>query len=220
MCRSNRWRSLFFSLALSLILLAQIGVGCAPQAVPPERASGEPAEKMGLEEQAAAEATAIIERARATALVMQAQAEATAVMAQAATAQPDVSILDPGGAEGMTLVKGTPLPAVDEEEYRVEIHDVGFAAEGGFIMVRFHATRKAADDFWPGRLSITDEATGTVYNEVPVMPVVGVMIGRPRNFQQLGHIMFVNKPLGLAPGALVTVQLSQFKQEHVQVNEQ
>ena len=75
------------------------------------------------------------------------------------------------------------------------------------IIVRFKAPRKAADDIWPGRVSLTDEATGTVYNEVPAMPMVGPLIGRPSSRARSGYVMFINIPPGLPADTLVTVQL-------------
>ena len=94
---------------------------------------------------------------------------------------------------------------------------VSFGADGAYIYVQFKAHPQVADKFWPGVLSVVDEATGTVYNEVPVMPVIGPLIARPKQEGQLGYVMLVNAPPGLRSGSIVTVILADFRQEHVTV---
>lgn len=197
--------------------------GCAGAANAPVATSTVIGENLGLENQAAAEATVIIQRAKATALVLRAQAEATAVMEQisqrsASTPLPAETSL-PEQEVRPTIARAAPqtTTAVDESVFRLELLDVAYAADGTLIIVRFKATRKAADSLWPGRVSVTDERTGKVYENVPVMPVVGLLVGRPRTFGPVGYIMFTNTEPGLPPGSLVTVQLDQFRQEHVVV---
>jgi len=164
---------------------------------------------------------------------MKAQAQATALVEQALLVQGEATPV-PGernedAAEEPEPEESTPAPklpavptmqptATDSGAYQVELVNIGYAAEGNLIIVQFKATRKAVNDFWPGRLSVTDEATGTVYNEVPSMPVVGPLIGRPANPGQLGYVMFANTPPGLPPGSLVTVKLGKFEQKHVPVS--
>jgi len=99
----------------------------------------------------------------------------------------------------------------------VELLRVSFGADGAYIYVQFKAHPQVADKFWPGVLSVVDEATGTVYNEVPVMPVIGPLIARPKQEGQLGYVMLVNAPPGLRSGSIVTVILGDFRQEHVTV---
>jgi hypothetical protein len=89
--------------------------------------------------------------------------------------------------------------------------------EGGLIMVRFKAPPKIAEQWWQGRVSVIDEATGKVYNEIPVTPLIGPLIGRPKIAGQSGYVMLVNAPLSLQPGSTVTVVLGNFQQEHVTV---
>jgi hypothetical protein len=207
-------RRVMISILLLVLLLAG---GCSSPAAPPPPNSTAVATE-GVEAQAAREATVIVARARATAMVLKAQAEATSL------AQPDSPTpeADPAGAVATAVLGTSTAPRQtptkpNEEEYRIELLDVGYAGEGGFIIVRFHATRKAADDLWPGRLSVTDEATGAIYAEVPLMPVVGLLVGRPRSFDQIGYVMFTNSPPGLPPGSLVTIKLGKLTQEHVRV---
>lgn len=183
---------------------------------------------------AAAEATAIVQRARATALVLQARAQATALIRQAeSTATPQ-----PGATRSLPAAGLTPapplastelepsLPATSQGEVMtvpvtstttVEVLGVSLAAESGYIMVQFRAPPRVAQEWWQGRVSVVDEATGTVYNEIPVIPKVGPLIGRPVEEGQLGYVMLVNAPVPLGPGGLVTVVLGAYTFEHLPV---
>ena len=64
---------------------------------------------------------------------------------------------------------------------------------------------------------VVDEATGAIYNEIPVLPVVGPLFGRPNDEDQIGYVMLVNAPSELRSGAIVTVVLGDFTQRHVTV---
>jgi hypothetical protein len=66
-------------------------------------------------------------------------------------------------------------------------------------------------------LSITDESSGEVYAEVPVLPIIGPLIARPREYGQPGYFMLVNAPVFLQPGSLVTVKMVDFVFEHITV---
>jgi hypothetical protein len=99
----------------------------------------------------------------------------------------------------------------------VELLGVGFAADGDFIMVSFRALPEVARNWQSGMVYLVDEATGAVYNEIPVMPIVGPLFGRPVQRGQEGYVMFVNAARGLKPGSVVTVVLGEFKQEHITV---
>jgi hypothetical protein len=176
---------------------------------------------------AAVEATLIVQRAQATALMLQAQAMATAMVERASTAAipPSPSSTSLVAAQVSSAVRETPVtpstPAVSTpeatDENPVEVVAVGFAAEGGFIEVKFHAPPEVAERWWQGSIAVIDEGTGTTYNEVPVMPRIGPLIGRPKREGQLGYAMLVNVPPGLRPGALVTVVLGDYRFEHVSV---
>jgi hypothetical protein len=99
----------------------------------------------------------------------------------------------------------------------VELLGVGFAAEGGFIIVNFKAPPSITQTWWQGSVEVIDEASGTVYNEIPVLPVIGPLIGRPVEAGQLGYVMLTHNPPRLRPGVLVTVILGEYKFEHVKV---
>jgi hypothetical protein len=180
----------------------------------------------GLLDQAAAEATAIVGQAQATALVLQAHAQATAVMAQVQTFNQGAT---PTPARSAALraedqIAATP-EAVDREENEpkptplqtVEVLSVGFAGEGGMIHVQFLAPPAVTTKWWQGSVVVTDEATGAIYNEIPVMPKIGPLIGRPKRDGQIGYVMLVNAPPGLRSGAMVTVALGNYTFEHILV---
>jgi hypothetical protein len=188
--------------------------------------------KLDLVEQAAAEATAILQQARATALVLQAQTQATQLIGQAGEAPATAAA--PAATEGRVLaVQATPndpeappaaTPTANNPEARppgtentVELLGVGFAAEGGFIIVNFKAPPSVVQDWWQGQVSVTDEASGTVYNEIPVLPVIGPLIGRPVEAGQIGYVMLTHNPPKLRVGSLVTVVLGEYKFEHVKI---
>jgi hypothetical protein len=168
---------------------------------------------------AAAEATAIIERAQATALVLEARAAATALVAQTGAAGITRAPVAPNRASPAAPAaqnRATPAPTGEMTTTgTIEIVRVGFAAEGGFIDVQFIAPPEVAEKWWQGSVYVIDEATGTKYEEIPVMPTLGALIGKPQRAGQAGYVMLVNAPVPLRPGAMVTVVLGDFKQEHV-----
>jgi hypothetical protein len=188
--------------------------------------------ELDMRDKAAAEATAIIQQAEATAMVLQARAMATAMIEKAGavpatpvpakaepTSAPPTLLAQPAGASSAGAAaspqatrKPTSTPAQADQ---VEVLGVGFGADGGLIMVRFKAPPKTAEQWWQGRVSVVDEATGAVYNEIPVTPLIGPLIGRPKIAGQSGYVMLVNTPPGIQPGSTVTVKLGNFQQEHV-----
>lgn len=174
--------------------------------------------------QAEAQATAIIEQAQATALVLQAQTQATQVMAealnpgQASKPEPTRSISLPTAAAENTAEDPTPTLSVGEQPVQeIKIMSVGFAGEGGLIIVRFLAPPEEAEKWWQGSVVVIDEANGSEYNEIPVMPRIGPLIGRPKRDGQSGYVMLINTPPGLQSGAMVTVTLGKYRFEHIPV---
>lgn len=201
---------------VALFCLSWVIAACG-QAAPPGEQTGE----ADLLESAAAEATAIIQQARATALVLQAQAQATALVSQAGTAaatpSPATPDLNPTPAPSTPDRAATPAGAPTPGPATVQVLGVSFAAEGAMIMVRFLASPDEAEKWWPGNVSVEDEVSGTIYNEIPVMPIIGPLIARPKVEGQQGYVMLVNPPPGLRTGALVTVVLGTYCFEHVPV---
>lgn len=186
------------------------------------------ASQPAIVDQAAAEATVIIQRAEATAMVLQAQAQATALIQNA-----NVTVSTPGqiissptpyfiqvpatpqGAS-VTLQAATPATQVVEAS-KVELLGVSLGTESGLILVQFKAPPAVARRWQQGDVNVIDEATGAVYNEIPVMPIIGPLFARPKQAGQLGYVMFVNQPVPLQSGAKVTVKLGEYIFEHVPV---
>jgi hypothetical protein len=99
----------------------------------------------------------------------------------------------------------------------VELTGVSFGVDGDFISVQFRAQPQIARQWMQGNVYLVDEATGFKYNEIPVLPLIGPLIAHPREEGQPGYVMLVNPGRSLESGALVTVVLGDFKQEHVPV---
>jgi hypothetical protein len=220
----NIARGIFATIALGLWLMSC----AAPEKLTPPAAPT----ALDLIGQAEAEATAILQQARATALVLQAQTQATQLIGQAneALATPE----PPAATQGLVMtVQPTPgrvnVPAEatptansapqgpEAAKNTVELLGVGFAAEGGFIIVNFRAPPSIVQLWWQGSVSVTNEASGTVYNEIPVLPVIGPLIGRPVEAGQIGYVMLTHNPPNLRIGSLVTVALGEYKFEHVKI---
>jgi len=223
-----------------VVLLLTVSVGAWLAGCSPTTAATSTPEGQALVEKAALEATAIVERAEATAIVLRAQSTAAALIqgvsgptstpappapTSAPTTTPSAVLASRVPTFPVPIGAASPLPAPVETVTTtgepvaagVELLGVSFGADGAYIYVQFKADPKVAEKFWPGVLSVVDEATGAVYNEVPVMPVIGPLIARPKQEGQLGYVMLVNAPPGLRSGSIVTVVLGDFRQEHVTV---
>ena len=218
--RANRKRAGF---ALGLTLLCLALAACRSQS---QAGGTSTARQPNLLEQAAAEATAIVQRAEATAMMLEAQAKATALMAQAEIASftptPAPTRVAQGVSQDQPTATPTPKPTQEgsqptPQEQTVKVLRVSLGAEGGMIHIQFQAPPGVAAQWWQGSVSVTDEATGVVYNEIPVMPKIGPLIGRPRRLGQLGYVMLMHTPLGLKPGSKVTVALGKYEFEHLTV---
>jgi hypothetical protein len=211
------------SCRVTLLVLCGLIAACGGNSGP----VAEPAPTLDLVDSAAAEATALVQQARATAIVLEARAQATALVEQAllgggtpvaATSEPAIQASPaPAGeqAEATPIVQAR--ASAEVEEILVQVTSVGFAAEGGMIVVRFLAPPEEAAMWWQGSFSVTDEVSGEVYDEVPVMPKIGPLIGRPKQAGQAGYVMLMNVPPYLHAGALVTVVLGIHEFEHVPV---
>jgi hypothetical protein len=170
----------------------------------------------------------MIERAQATAMLLQAQGTATALVQgdrapeQSPTPRPVLpqTPTPPRPAEATGAAPPAPTPAAEitatgpAAPAVVELVRVEIGRESGLISVQFKAPPKVAQKWWQGSVSVTDEGTGAVYNEIPVLPIIGPLISRPARVGQLGYVMLSNAPTPLAPGAVVTVVLGNYKFEH------
>jgi hypothetical protein len=219
--KTARGRGLLSPALSMLAVIAVLSAGCAPSGVTPPGAS--------LGEKAGAEATAIIESAQATAMVLRAQGTAAALVEGARVpelapsalplpAQTATPPLRPAEATGAAAATPSPAASIPVSETGapavVKVTRVEIGRESGLIMVQFTAPPKVVAKWWQGSVSVTDEATGAVYNEVPVLPIVGPLIGRPVRAGQLGYVMLSNLPTPLKPGSVVTVILGEYKFEH------
>jgi hypothetical protein len=217
------WRSLGTLLGLCGLLAACGGSGAPVTQFTPT---------LDVVQSAAAQATALVQQAQATALVLEARAQATALVEQARLAggTPTSAVVNPPVYASPTPASGeatAPLVQVDAEPEPavaatpeptpVEVLSVGFAGEGGMIMIRFRASPDEAEKWWQGSVAVTDEGNDATYDEIPVMPKIGPLIGRPKIEGQAGYVMLVNAPPYLRSGALVTVILGRHEFEHVPV---
>jgi hypothetical protein len=188
------------------------------------RQAGQP-DAVDLLGTAAAEATQIIQQARATALVMEAQRQATALVGSVGqtavpSTMPGATAILPVPSQEVGTTQTTEEQAASSPTPRgatVELISVGIGAEGLFVQVYFIAPPAIAGGWYQGNVSVTEEASGTVYNEIPVLPVVGPLFGKPVEDGQVGYVMLVNAPVPLQPGAQVTVKLGDYIFEHIQV---
>lgn len=174
---------------------------------------------------AAAEATRIVQSARATAIIRQAQTEAAALaqpapadpLPAAATAPTSTPAAGKTASPSATVAPSGPQLPAPSPTASIRLVRVGFAANGEYIHVEYFAPPVLIAQWRQGLFSVIDETTGEVYNEVPVMPIVGPMIGRPVKPEQMAYVMLVNRVPRLAAGAKVTVVLDKFRFEHIVV---
>lgn len=213
----------------SVVLLAGLA-GCRPAPQPTPAPTPEPTSTLSLTDKAAAEATAIVQRAQATALVLRANATAAALtqLQPAETSAAPAATRAPQPSPAVTAAAvSTAVQAEETAEEQAEVEEaagavvvvgVGFAADTGFIAVTFKAPKKISDTWSQGTVYVVDEATGDVYDDIPMMPILGPLLARPPRADQLGYVMFQNAGgRGIHSGDLVTVVLGDFKQEHVKV---
>ena len=106
--------------------------------------------------------------------------------------------------------------ATSAELARVRLVSVEIGADGHYIAVHFKAPPRLARTWQPGMLSVVDERTRRVYDDVPNVPVLGPLLGKPKVEGQTGYVMLLNSP-PLAVGDKVTVVLGSFKKAHVHI---
>jgi hypothetical protein len=222
----------YWLIPLVLIFASAWLVGCSPTV--PTGASS-PAASTGPNpvEKAAAQATAMIQSAEATAMVLQAQAKATTLVQSAGVAQatplptpmplatllPSVSQATSTALPSLAPVAELTTPEEADTD-AVQLVRVEVGNESGLILVQFKAPPALARKWQQGSVYVVDEATSALYNEIPVLPIVGPLFARPKAAGQIGHVMFTNATpgaSGLHRGSVVTVVLGAFKQEHVTV---
>jgi hypothetical protein len=223
---SLAWKAAFLfkctCLAVTLSFLAGCAARQAPQAPTP-----------GLVEQAALEATAILERAKATALVRSARASAEALVQPPSaagealpalpTARPTAftspASTSPGTPTAVADALPTNLPDSPTAAEQVRILSVGFAAEGAYLHIQYQAPVEIAKRWTQGNVYAIAEESGAIFNEIPVMPVIGALFSKPIRHDQPGYIMLVNANQSLKPGMLVTIVLGSYQFEHIPIGD-
>jgi hypothetical protein len=175
---------------------------------------------------AATEATAIVRQAWATALLR--EAVVTGTPRPGATGSlPGAGLTPPPTVVSSQRTPGFPAAAASSAPGAVEtvpvasstpeVLGVTLAIEDKYITILFDAPPKVAQEWGQGRVSVVDEATGTVYSEIPIIPNAGPLIAVPLEDWQVGHVALVNAPIPLSTGALVTVVLGEYRFEHLTI---
>jgi hypothetical protein len=196
--------------ALFLVGLGWLAAACGQTGSPADDPVAAAADA-SLRGGAVAEATAIAQYIQSTAAVEQAVALATAM------AGDEGQTVTAGVAPAATLLppQQTVEPVPTRDPPARQVLSVGLAADGDLIVVSLVVPPDEAETWGAGEVSVVDEASGAVYGQVPLMPGVGPLIGRPRLEGQMGYIVLANSPPGLQPGALVTVVLGNRRFEHI-----
>jgi hypothetical protein len=96
-----------------------------------------------------------------------------------------------------------------------ELLGVRFAAEGVYVMVEYKSPRELAENWREGSIYFIDEKTGTAYWDIPEVPVLGLLLGKPQEDGQKGYAMFKNISAGIKLDSIVTVVLGNYKREHI-----
>ena len=97
---------------------------------------------------------------------------------------------------------------------RVKFLGAGYAAEKAYIMVQYTAPPSVVSGWFAGKVYVVDEANGTVYKDVPVVPVVGPLFSRPQEEGQIASVMLYNYGYQINTGSVVTVVWGNCKREH------
>jgi hypothetical protein len=161
---------------------------------------------------AAGTATVLIRNAESTVMVLQAQAMATALVETLNAPQPG----DTRQKNNATDVPGiSATPTSQQTPAGVTVVAVTTAADGAYIMVEFRAPAKLVRGWNQGQISVVDEKTGNTYTVIPAVGDTAPLISRPQSDNQLDYVMLENAPNPLQKGAMVTVILDGFKQEHL-----
>ena len=115
-------------------------------------------------------------------------------------------------------IEDIPSVTAEPDPLGVELLGVSLGAGASFISVAYKAPPSAVETWTQsGSVYVIDEASGTGYGVVPVMPSVGPLFGKPQEAGQIAYVMLDNPGFGVRPGSLVTVVLGSYKREHVKV---
>jgi len=194
----------------SLVLLAMLVAGISAC----QSAGTSPGAKN--DDSAAGTATALAQNAQSTILVQKAQAMATAFVETLNAPQAASPTLEsPTPVANGNASAATPTDTPQTTPGGVEIVAVTTAADGAYIMVQFRAPARLVRSWIQGNVFVIDESTGIRYAEIPSVGTIGPLISRPKSDGQLGYVMLTNAPTPLQAGAIVTVILGKYEQEHL-----
>jgi hypothetical protein len=108
-----------------------------------------------------------------------------------------------------------PIVSTEPDPDGIKFDGIGFGADGAYIMVGFQVPIEKIQLVQPGFVIVIDETSEIVYKDVPVMPVVGPLIGRPTHENQGGYIMLLNYNGGIKSGSVVSVVIGNYKRVHI-----
>jgi hypothetical protein len=106
---------------------------------------------------------------------------------------------------------------VEPDPDGARLDSVSFASDGDLIMISYRAPSKIVQNWRQGSIYIIDEKTEKVYDDIPVMPVIGPLFGKVQHDGQPGYVMLNNIHTGIKSGSSVTVVLGNYKRVHVTV---
>ncbi len=107
-----------------------------------------------------------------------------------------------------------PVVTVEPDPDGVTLQGVGFAADGGYIMVSYSGPVTIIHTFRQDDVYVYDETTRGVYKDIPVVPILGPLQGKPVNDDQMAYTMLKNYYGGIKSGSVVSVVLGKYKREH------
>jgi hypothetical protein len=127
------------------------------------------------------------------------------------------SIVEPQPAAHQ--ISAPPKKSVKSKKWSesAELLGVELGVDGRLIAVKFRMDSREARRLQQGSVYVVDENTQRAYRQVTVMPKLGPLISRPVRPGQTGYAILTNVPEPLRAGAIVTVVLGKYKQEHVLV---
>jgi hypothetical protein len=110
-----------------------------------------------------------------------------------------------------------PLATAEPDPDGATLLGVGMAGDGAYVAVSYRAPVALARTWIQDSVYVVDEKTQLVYKDIPIMPVIGPLIGRPGQDGQPGYVMLQNYYQVLRAGSVVTVVLGNYRREHVTV---
>jgi hypothetical protein len=130
-----------------------------------------------------------------------------------------VYMTDSSESKGYALQTGSDiiLAGGEPDKDQVELVGVGLAAEGAYIAVYFRSPPAVVGDWWQGSVYIIDETTNQIFSDVPVMPVIGPLIAKPKEAGQLGYFMLINTGQAINENSHMTVVLGKYKRVGVKM---